>query len=96
MNASAVVEWLTIGVVSLLAALLLGYAVFAPLLGRLNGSRFDAESGPLAAAEAARWKSYKETGEWPDEPAPVKRVERIVAGVRRPLHRLQKRNGEPK
>jgi len=90
MSAAEVIKLAAILLGSTLAVLVLSYWVFAPLLGKLIGNRFDKESGPLAEAEAARWKAYKETGEWPvDLPAATKRLGRIAGRMRRPLHRLK-------
>lgn len=89
MNAHTVVVGMAWSLMSALVLLVVGYAAFAPALSRINGARFDAESGPLAEAEAARWKAFKSTGEWPDEVPASKRVDRIAAKVRQPLHRLK-------
>ncbi len=65
MSAQTVVKWAAILVGSALTVLLASYWIFAPLLGRLNGNRFDKEAGPLAEAEDAAWKTFRETGKFP-------------------------------
>lgn len=66
MRAQTVIEWAAILLGSSVALLVAAYWVFAPILARLNGDRFAAESTKLAEAEAAAWKAFHETGEFPD------------------------------
>jgi hypothetical protein len=92
MSAHELAVWAAWVLFSALVLLIAGYAVFAPALGRLNGELYDKQSAALAEAEAKRWKAYRADGVWPEELPVAKRVDRIAAKMREPLHRLKVRN----